>query len=91
MMFFQDNSLDKIEIIKEYDSLISQGKYDEANRFLNQQDNIYGFFADYFNAIENRIYNLQKYLLTKNKINHFVSSDGPDEEPDPITDDSIWI
>ena len=92
MMFFQDNSLDNIEIINTYENLISQGKYDEANKFLSkQQENVYGFFADYFNALENRIYNLQKYLLTKTKINNFVSSESPDEEPESITGDSIWI
>ncbi len=26
---------------------------------------VYGFFADFFNLIENRIYNLQDYLLNK--------------------------
>ena len=65
MLFFQDNNLEKTEIINEYNKLISQGKYDEANTFINQQEGIYGYFADFFNALENRIYALQEYLLSK--------------------------
>lgn len=65
MMFFQDNDIEKIDIINEYNKLISQGKYDEANTFINQQEGIYGYFADFFNALENRIYALQEYLLSK--------------------------
>ena len=88
MIFFQDNNIEKTEIISQYENLISQGKYDEANAFINQQENVYGYFADFFNAIENRIYNLQNYLLTKQKINPFVYDD---EEPTSVTSDTIWI
>lgn len=65
MTFFQDNNLEKMEIINHYNDLIAQGKYSEANDYINQQEGIYGFFADFFNLIENRIYNLQEYLLSK--------------------------
>ena len=65
MTFFQDASLDNIEIIKHYNDLIAKGKYNEANEYINQQEGIYGYFADFFNLIENRIYSLQEYLLTK--------------------------
>lgn len=65
MLFFQDNSLEKIDIINQYNRLITQGNYTEASKFINQQDGIYGYFADFFNALENRIYNLQKHLLQK--------------------------
>ena len=65
MTFFQDNNLEKVEIMNHYDELIAQGKYDEANDYFNQQEGIYGFFADFFNLIENRIYTTQEYLLNK--------------------------
>ncbi len=65
MTFFQDNSLEKIEIINHYNSLIIQGKYSEASDYIEQQEGIYGFFADYLNLIENRIYALQEHLLNK--------------------------
>lgn len=65
MIFFQDNNLENVKIINHYNKLISQGKYSEASDYINQQENVYGFFADFFNLIENRIYNTQEYLLSK--------------------------
>lgn len=65
MIFFQDNNLENIEAINYYNSLVAQGNYDEANDYINQQSGIYGYFSDFFNLIENRIYSLQKYLLKK--------------------------
>ena len=65
MTFFQDNNLEKAEMINHYNNLIAQGKYSEANNYINQQKDVYGFFADYLNLIENRIYTLQEHLLNK--------------------------
>lgn len=65
MIFFQDNDLEKVQIMDHYNELIAQGKYDEANDYISHQENVYGFFSDFFNLIENRIYNLQEYLLSK--------------------------
>lgn len=78
MLFFQDNDLDKIDIINEYNNLISQGKYSEASNYIENQEGVYGYFADFFNAIENRIYNLQEYLLKKSpKKQPFIYTDEP--------------
>lgn len=87
LIFFQDVSLEKLEIMKVYNDLIAQGKYSEANEYISNQE-IYGYFADYLNAIENRIYNLQAHLLTKEPKQPFVSSDS---EPITINDEMIWI
>lgn len=65
MIFFQDTDLDKVEILNHYNALIAQGKYSEAGDYINKQTDIYGFFAVFFNLIENRIYNLQEHLLQK--------------------------
>ncbi len=65
MIFFQDNNLDNVKIMNHYNNLIAQGKYSKANDYINQQEGVYGFFADFFNLIENRIYTLQEYLLQK--------------------------
>lgn len=104
MIFFQDNDIEKIEIINEYNKLISQGKYDEANTFINQQEGIYGYFADFFNALENRIYALQEYLLNKptkyQPFNyydgdefqigqHYVLEDYPHEELEEYTQEEL--
>lgn len=88
MMFFQDNDIDKIEVINTYNNLIAQEKYSEANSYIEQHKEVYGFYANYLNAIENRIYNLQEYLLTKHKKNPFVLSD---EEPESVDVGTIWI
>ncbi|MBD5484505.1 MAG: hypothetical protein HDR18_03105 [Lachnospiraceae bacterium] len=98
MIFFQDISLDKIDIMNTYNQLISQGKYIEANKFISQQKDICGYFADFFNAIENRIYNLQKHLLDKPpKENPFISHKILDTELEelsdelPIEEGMFWI
>ena len=65
MIFFQDNNLGNVEVMNHYNELITQGKYTEANDYISPQEGIYGFFADFFNLIENRIYNTQEYLLSK--------------------------
>ena len=88
MLFLQDNSLDKVDIINTYNNLIAQKKYDAANEFISQQENIHGYFADYFNAIENRIESLQEYLLTKAKKEVFIHSD---VEPTQVKENILWI
>lgn len=93
MIFFQDNSLEKIEVINEYNSLIAKGDYAEANKRINDQEGIYGYFADFFNAIENRIFKLQEYLETKTPPKRpYVFFDASDvgEEPD-IEVNMFWI
>ena len=98
MTFFQDNDLERIEIINLYNNLISKGKYNEANKFVSKQEGICGYFADFYNAIENRIYNLQKHLLEKPpKKNPFISHMISDAELEvlsnelPIDEDMFWI
>lgn len=88
MIFFQDNDIDNVEVINTYNNLIAQGRYSEANSYISQHEEVYGFFANYLNAIENRIYNLQAYLLTKQKKNPFVHSY---EEPESVEAGTIWI
>lgn len=98
MLFFQDVNLDKIDIMNTYTQLISQGQYTEANKFVSKQEGICGYFADFYNAIENRIYNLQKHLLEKPpKKNPFISHMISDAELEvlsnelPIDEDMFWI
>ncbi len=65
MVFFQDNNLENVDIINAYDHLISQGSYTKASDYIQRQEGIYGFFADFYNLIENRIAALQEHLLQK--------------------------
>ena len=78
MTFFQDNDLENVEIIDQYENLISQGKYSEADTFINQQEGVYGYFADFFNLLENKIYSLQEHILTKEKKQPFIFHDEED-------------
>lgn len=91
MFFFQDNNLEKIDTINQYNNLIAQGKYSEANQYISQQEGIYGYFADFFNALENRIYNLQKYLLQKppKKRYFFYWDENEQNNADPFTHESL--
>ena len=88
MTFFQDVNLETYPVMKEYERIISSGKYDEANEYINQQSGIYGYFADFFYLVENRIYTWQNYLLSKKKINPFTDSD---DEPTELTEGMYWI
>lgn len=94
MLFFQDNDLEKISIINTYNNLIEQGKYTEAGKYINFQNNVYGFFADYFNIIENRIFNLQKYILEKppkeQPFIYYNLADDGNEEPS-VEEGMFWI
>lgn len=88
MIFFQDSNLENYKILQTYKSLISLGKFDEANEFISRQSGIYGYFADFFNLIENRIYTTQDYLQKKEKNNPFIASL---EEPTELKDNILWI
>lgn len=90
MIFFQDNDLERRDMIDHYDSLIKQGKYTKASSFINQQETIYGYFSAFLNALENRIHSLQAYLLEKEKKQQpFVYYDGEDFKKN--NKDIIWI
>lgn len=87
MIFFQDIDLTQAGTMEAYNGLISQGRYSEAADFMDSQEGIHGYFPDYLNAIENRIYALQEYLLAHAPKQPFVSSDS-----EPAADSQIiWI
>lgn len=88
LIFFQDVDISHAPIMEHYQKLIAEGKYTEANNFIDQQSNIHGYFAGLFNLLETRIDALQTYLLTKKKnITHVTS----DTEPENIKRGTIWI
>lgn len=93
MIFFQDNDLEKAKVMNHYNHLIAQVDYNEANEYISRQSNIYGYFADFFNAIENRIYSLQESLLKKSPKKKFFIYTDNETAPDPssLEADIIWI
>lgn len=91
MIFFQDNNLEKADIINEYNKKILQEEFTAASEYINKQEGIYGYFADFFNAIENRIFHLQEHLLSKPaKEQPFIYTEDSEAEPD-ATENMLWI
>ena len=89
MTFFQDVSLNTIEYMNEYQKLISNGDFFEANKYISNKKGIYGYFDCFFNMIENRIYALQDYIEKKEKINpHINYSELP--EMVQVQSGNIW-
>ena len=64
-IFFQDISLNDLEIWEEYKSLISSESYTSASRLLNDSEiDFYGAWL--FNLLENRLEAIGSFLLQKN-------------------------
>lgn len=89
LYFLSDISLETQHIYKRHKQLVSDGKYSEASDYLNQQTGITPVNADFFNMLENRIYNTQIHVLAKEKINPVFYSDI--SEADDISKSPIWI
>lgn len=67
--FISDVNLDTLEIYKYHKDLVNNQKYTEASNYLNQQTGITPVNADFFNMLENRIYQTQLYVKDKEKVN----------------------
>lgn len=94
LMFFQDIDLEHKELMDKFNNLIAAESYDEANTFIAKTDGVHGYFAQTFNALENRIYNTQDYLLTlppEEVESPFVSTVNADTPPDEYDEDTIWV
>lgn len=93
MIFFQDNDLEHIDIINNYNKLISLGKYTEANEYIKLHENVYGYFADFLNTIESRIYNLQTFLLNKKSVKkqYACFNESEDQKEPDIEEGMLWL
>lgn len=67
--YHSDVTIGQKETMDQYDSLVAQKRYSEAYALI-KDSNIFGWFADYFNLIENRISSLQTYLTNTLKVEH---------------------
>lgn len=87
LIFYQDINLSKSAIISQYQTLLNEGHYSQASQLLKNSGAFY-YGADLFNLLENRIFNLQKYVKEKTKVNpHIFSSD----KPANYTTGTMWI
>lgn len=66
LIFFQDIDIPHQEAFETFRGLIAQGRYNEAIEYINQVDDADGYFADLYNLIIKRVYNLQYHLLETN-------------------------
>lgn len=64
---YSDIAISNEETISSHSDYIKQGKYEEAQTLVNNDEsmNHKGIRASFFNAIENKIKELQIYLLNK--------------------------
>ena len=86
LLFFQNINLEKVNVINHH--LLHIQKCNIANDYISQQEGICRYFSAFLNAIENRIYSLQKHLPTIEPTQSFVSSDS---EPADVDKTTIWI
>lgn len=67
--YFSDVTLAQKDIMDQYNDLIEKHNYTEAYKLVSESP-IFGWFADYLNAIENRIHATQVYLTDTYLIHH---------------------
>lgn len=81
--YWSDISISQVAEKNQYDSDIAAGKYSDAYNTVGDT-NIFGWFADYFNAIENRIYALQVFLSDTLVVQH------PDQDMYDSTEPTVF-
>lgn len=84
--FISDVDIPNKDIMINIQNYIDQGDYDNASKLCNTS-NITSINSDYFNMVQNRIYSLQKYLITLDKCNRVETG----SEPKSPTDGMTWI
>lgn len=60
--FFQDTSIDKLEIMEKYQEFIAAGAYTSASKYINAQDvTFYGAWI--INMLEERLIAIENYIV----------------------------
>lgn len=86
LSFISDVDISNKNIMTSIQNYIDQGDYDNASKLCNTS-NITSINSDYFNMIQNRIYSLQKYLITLDRCNRVETG----SEPKSPTNGMTWI
>lgn len=84
--FISDVDIPNKNIMISIQNYIDQGDYDNASKLCNMS-NITSINSDYFNMVQNRIYSLQKYLITLDRCNRVETG----SEPKSPTNGMTWI
>ena len=87
-IFFSDISLEYVDLMKEYQSLIKSGKYSEASKLLNNSDaSFYGAWL--LNLLDVRLQKIGTYLLSLEEPTSLIYQE---EEPsEGIYENVSWI
>lgn len=97
--YHSDVTIGQQEIMDQYDTLVAQNRYTEAYKLISESS-IFGWFADYFNMLENRIYSTQVFLTNTLQVQHpdqnLYTTDEPTEFADntrtrDLAVDDVWI
>lgn len=99
LRYYSDVTISQKDTMDEYVKLIGEKKYTEAYELISEST-IFGWFADYFNMVENRICSTQKYLVEEAALKHpdqnLYSTDEPTQFVDygnnrELAVDDVWI
>lgn len=99
LYYHSDVTIGQQETMDEYTSLVNQKRYSEAYKLISNSS-IFGWFADYFNMIENRINATQTYLTNTVKVEHPDQNLYTETEPTEFADQNktrdlavgdVWI
>ena len=97
--YHSDVNITQKEVYDQYEQYIQAGNYAEAYKVIDTS-NLFGWFADYFNMIENRIYSTQSFVKTQGMDKHPDQNLYTEEEPTQFKDQNktrelkdgdVWI
>ena len=86
-IFFQDISIDKLEIMKRYQTLIANGAYTNASNYINNT-NISFYGAYILNMLEERLIAIEDYVVHEMEKPDMVAYS--DEEPTDVEVGYCW-
>ena len=85
LSYYSDVTISQQTIMDQYNDYITQGQYSSAYDLIDQST-IFGWFASYFNMIENRISSTQTYLTKTLSAEHPDQNLYTESEPTEFAD-----
>ncbi len=97
-LFFSDIGVEQKEARDAYHGFfnknlaVTSNNYDKSRVYIQSQSNIFGYFADLFNLIVNRLYTTQRILKDMEKEYHtaYGESNTEAEKYPYLDEDSCW-
>lgn len=97
--YYSNVSISQKDTADNYATLVKKRQYTEAQKVLSDSD-LFGWFAEYFNMIENRVYAVQNYLknecVAKHPKQDLYTTDEPTDFQDitstrELAVDDVWV